>query len=219
VKAQKMHNSKEQTGFYIRSSSVSGQTHKGEGVMKTPQKTLLIFAIATTLCALLVAVVSAEPAAPNGPIVISKTVSPRVITPDYTGVLTYTVTITNTATPSVLNAYMQDELPTLLSFGQWVTKPTIGTITTTGDAILWTGTLAAPPTSGPGTPHVLTFVFTANLPGPESMSLVLAKNEIVNTAYAGRMEGTNFIPEASDTAITRIRRFIFLPLVVRSSSQ
>jgi len=189
--------------------------------MKIAQKILLVFVIVTALCALLMAVVSAEPTAPDGTIVISKTVSPQVITLDYTGVLTYTITMTNTAAPSVLNAYMQDKLPTLLSFGQWVTQPTVGTITTTGDTILWTGTLAAPPSGGspPVNPYVLTFVFTARLPGPESMSLLLAEDEIVNTAYAGRTEGTNFIPEASGIAITHIRRFIFLPLVLRNFSQ
>ncbi len=47
--------------------------------MKIPQKTLLIFAIVAALCAVIVAVVNAEPAVPNGDIVISKTVSPQVI--------------------------------------------------------------------------------------------------------------------------------------------
>lgn len=189
--------------------------------MKTPQKTLLIFAIATTLCTLLVAVVSAEPVAPNGPVIISKTVSPQIIDLNYSGVLTYTITMTNTATPAIQNAFMQDTLPTLLSFNAWVQQPTVGTITRTGNTILWTGPLASPPSGGtpPGSSYVLTFTFTVNLPGPESMTLLLDDGKIVNTASAGRMDGTLYIIEDSDTAITRIRRYIYLPLVMRNFTQ
>ena len=188
--------------------------------MKASQKTLRIFVIATALCALLVAVVSAEPEAPNGPIIISKTVSPHRITLDYAGVLTYTITVTNTAAPVVPNAFMEDTLPTLLSFGEWVSRPTVGTITQLGDTILWTGSLAAPPTSAlPTNPNVLVFVFTAELPDPESISLLLADGKIENTAYAGHIDGTIYIIEDADSAITRIDRRIFLPLVMRAFTQ
>lgn len=188
--------------------------------MKASQKMLLIFGIVATLCALLVAVVNAGPVAPNGPIVVSKTVSPQVIDLNYRGVLTYTIIMTNTTSPVVLNAYMEDTLPPLLSFGEWLTSPTVGTLTQVGDTILWTGTLAAPPAGGspPVTPYVITFTFTANLPGPESMTLLLA-NGIVNTAAAGHMDGTLYIVEDSDTAVTRIRRSIYLPLVMRNVAQ
>lgn len=188
--------------------------------MKSPQKTLLILALVTALCALLVAVVNAEPAVPNGPVIISKTVSPQVIDLNYRGVLTYTVTMTNTATPVVLNAFMEDTLPPLLSFGEWITSPNIGTLTQVGDTIRWTGTLAAPPAGGapPSSPYVITFTFTVNLPGPESMTLLPADG-IVNTAVAGHMNGTVYIVEDSDTAITRIRRYIYLPLVLRGVPQ
>lgn len=184
--------------------------------MKTPQKTWLIFAIVTTLCALLVAVVSAEPAAPNGPVIISKIVSPEIIEPNYSGVLTYTIIVTNTGTPGILNGFVQDTLPILLSFGEMLQQPAIGTTTVTGDSFLWTGIIPAP--SGANL-NVLTFVFTANLPGPESVSLLLGENHIANTATVGHMDGTNYIVEASDTAITRIRRYIYLPLVMHNFTQ
>ena len=184
--------------------------------MKTPQKMLLIFGIVAALCALIVTIVGAEPAAPNGPIVISKTVSPQVIDLNYRGVLTYTIVVSNTATPVVLNAYMKDTLPPLLTFDEWVTSPTVGTLNQVGDTILWTGTLPAPPSNPtPYMPNVITFTFTANLPGPESMTLLLG-NGIVNTAVAGHTDGTINIVEDSDTAITRIRRSIYLPLVIRN---
>lgn len=187
--------------------------------MKILQKTSLVLGIVAALCALMVTVVSAEPAAPNGPIVISKTASPQVIDLEYRGVLTYTITVTNTAIPVVLNAYMKDTLPPMLTFSEWVTRPTIGTLTVVGDTILWTGSLPAPPgMPTPTTPNIITFTFTANLPGPESMTLLLA-NGIVNTAEVGHMDGTVYIVEDSDSAITRIRRSIYLPLVMRNFAQ
>jgi uncharacterized repeat protein (TIGR01451 family) len=183
--------------------------------MRASQKTLFIFTILAALCVLAVAIVDAAPAAPNGAIIISKTVSPQLIEPDYTGVLTYTITVTNTASPGVLNAYMEDTLPTLLSFGELVEKPTIGTTEVTGETISWTGRLPAPSEVNPS---VVTFVFTAELPGPESIGLLLAENQIVNTARAGHIDGT-FIIEDSDTAITRICRHIYLPLVMSDFMQ
>lgn len=184
--------------------------------MKTLKKLLLIVGIGAALCASMVTMVSAEPAAPNGPIVISKTVSPQVIDLDYRGVLTYTITVSNTATPVVLNAYMKDTLPPLLTFGSWVTSPTVGTLTQVGNTILWTGTLPAPPSNPtPVSPNVITFTFTANLPAPASMTLLLGSG-IVNTAEAGHMDGTVYVGEDTDTAITRIRRSIYLPLVMRN---
>jgi uncharacterized repeat protein (TIGR01451 family) len=189
--------------------------------MKTSQKTLTVLIVLVALCALIVAVVSAAPAAPNGPITISKTVSPKEITLDYTGVLTYTIMVTNTATPGVLNAFMEDTLPTPLSFGEWVEQPLFGTMSLVGDTILWTGPIAAPPVVVPPVdpPNVLVFVFTANLPGPESITLLLTNGKIENTAYAGHMDGTVYIVEDSDSAATTIRRYIYLPLVMRELAQ
>lgn len=71
----------------------------------------------------------------------------------------------------------------------------------------------------PVSPHVLTFVFTASLPGPESMNLLLADGKIVNTAYAGRIEGTYYFIEDSDSVIICICRRIFLPLALQDFSQ
>jgi uncharacterized repeat protein (TIGR01451 family) len=183
--------------------------------MRASQKTLFIFTIMVALCVLAVAVVDAAPSVPNGPIIISKTVSPEVIDLNYTGVLTYTITMTNTDIPVALNAYMEDALPTPLSFGELLEEPVVGTTEVIGNKITWTGVLPAP--SGADL-NVLTFVFTAELPGPESISLLLAENQIVNTAYAGHIDGT-FIIEDSDTAVTRIHRYIYLPLVMRNFAQ
>ena len=188
--------------------------------MKTLQKPLFIFAIAAALCILIVAVVSAAAEAPNGPIIISKTVSPQVIAPNYTGVLTYTITVTNTAAPAIQSAFMEDTLPTLLSFEAWVDTPDFGTITQVGDTIMWTGALPAPPTvPTPAKPNILVFVFTVRMPGPESMATLLRDGMIVNNAYAGRMDGTVHIVEDSDRATTHIRHYIFLPLVIRNLAQ
>jgi uncharacterized repeat protein (TIGR01451 family) len=176
--------------------------------MKTSQKTLAVVAAVVALCALIVAGVSATPAAPNAPITITKTVSPQVIKPDYAGVLTYTITLTNQAAPDVLNAVMTDTLPTLLSFGAWVTQPTGAT--NIGDTITWTGTVPAPPN------NTVVFVFTAQLPGPETMTLLVAEGQIVNTAYLGHLDGTVILPDGSASATTRFYRYLFLPLVMRN---
>jgi uncharacterized repeat protein (TIGR01451 family) len=172
--------------------------------MKTSQKTLTIVAMVAALCLLIVASVLAAPSAPNA-VTINKTVSPQVIKPDYTGVLTYTITLAND-TAVVSGIVMTDALPTLLSFGAWVTQPS-GAINV-GDTITWTGTITA------GSPVQL--VFTAQLPGPETMTLLVAEGEIVNTAYLGHLDGTVILPDDSDSATTRFYRYIFLPLVMRN---
>jgi len=175
--------------------------------MKTSQKTLIIVAIAVALCLLIAASVLAAPSAPNA-VTISKTVSPQVIKPDYAGVLIYTITLAND-TDVVSGIVMTDALPALLSFGTWVTQPP-GALNV-GDTITWTGTITA------GSPVQL--VFTAQLPGPETMTFLVAEGQIVNTAYLGHLDGTVILPDDSDSAITRFYRYIFLPLVMRSFAQ
>ncbi|MGC9397379.1 MAG: hypothetical protein ACP5J4_21245 [Anaerolineae bacterium] len=175
--------------------------------MKTSQRTLTVVAIAVALCLLLAASVLAAPSAPNA-VTISKTVSPQVIKPDYTGVLTYTITLEND-TDVVSGIVMTDALPTLLSFGTWVAQPP-GAFNV-GDTITWTGSITV------GSPVQL--VFTAQLPGPETMTLLVAEGQIVNTAYLGHLEGTVILPDDSDSAITRFYRYIFLPLVMRNFTQ
>lgn len=172
--------------------------------MKTSQRTLVAVTIAAALCLLIAASVLAAPSAPNA-VTISKTVSPQVIKPDYTGVLTYTIVLAND-TGVASGLVMTDALPTLLSFGAWVTQPT-GAINV-GDMITWTGTLTA------GSPVTLTF--TALLPGPESMTFLVDDGQIVNTAYLGHLVGTVIFPDDSDSAITRFYRYIYLPLVMRN---
>jgi len=185
--------------------------------MKTPQKLSLIFGIVAALCALMVAVVSATPAAPNGPIVISKTVSPQVIDINYTGLLTYTITLTNTAQQGV-NSVLTDALPIGLSFNEWVSYPTFGTRTVVGNVITWTGQIPAQPVNIPpgNVPNVVTFVFTAKFPDPATATLYL-KGPIVNTAYISTSQGTD-----SASAVTNVlgyRRYIFLPLVMNNFEQ
>lgn len=182
--------------------------------MKTLQKTLLVFVVFAALCALMVAVVNAAPAAPNGPIAITKTVSPKVIDVNYTGLFTYTITLTNTAQQG-LNAVMTDVLPIPLSFNGWVSQPTIGTLTQVGDVITWTGLIPAKPVVVPPTapPNVVTIVFTAKLPDPGSATFVL-RGPIVNTAYVSSSGGTD-----SASASTTVMRYIYLPLVMRNVAQ
>jgi uncharacterized repeat protein (TIGR01451 family) len=176
--------------------------------MRTSQKTLLIIAIVAALCALLVVVATAAPAAPNA-VTITKTVSPQTISPDYTGLLTYTIRLTND-TGSATGIVMTDTLPTLLSFNAWVQQPNTGTTIRVGDTITWTGDIAA------GSPVQL--IFTAKLPGPETMTLLVAEGKIVNTAYLGHLDGTVILPDDSASATTRFYRYLFLPLVMRNSA-
>ncbi|HOU11871.1 MAG TPA: hypothetical protein PKZ84_02040 [Anaerolineae bacterium] len=174
--------------------------------MKTLQKTLLVFVVFAALCALMVAVVNAAPAAPNGPIAITKTVSPKVIDVNYTGLFTYTITLTNTAAQG-LNAVMTDVLPIPLSFNGWVSYPSFGTRTVVGDVITWTGLI--PPIGQ----NVVTLVFTAKLPDPGSATFVL-RGPIVNTAYVSSSGGTD-----SASAGTTVMHYIYLPLVMRNVAQ
>lgn len=174
--------------------------------MKTSNKTLAVVAIAVALCLLIVASVVAAPSAPNA-VTITKTVSPQVIKPDYTGLLTYTITLLNDT--GTAPAFMTDTLPTYLSFNAWVQRPT-GALAV-GDVITWTGNLVA------GSP--VTLIFTAKLPDPESMTPLIAEGEIVNTAYVALMDGTVILPPVdSDSATTRFYRYIYLPLVLRNTT-
>ncbi|HQE93345.1 MAG TPA: hypothetical protein PLH19_02130 [Anaerolineae bacterium] len=176
--------------------------------MKTSQRTLITAALVVILCALFVAGISAAPAAPNGPVTINKAVSPQIIEPTYTGVLTYTITLTNDYTETVENAIMTDTLPTALSFGGWVTQN--GAINV-GDTITWTGRITAETS--------LDFVFTAQVPGPETLQGLIDEG-IVNTAYLGHLDGTVILPGSiSDSATTRFYRYLFLPLVMRNFAQ
>jgi hypothetical protein len=49
--------------------------------------------------------------------------------------------------------------------------------------------------------------------------LLLPAKKSGGAKYAGHMDGTLCIIEDSDSATTRIRRYIFLPLVVRNFIQ
>lgn len=169
--------------------------------MKTSQKTLLTMAIVTALCILLVAVVTAA-APPPDVVTIDKTVSPQLIERDYTGVLTYTIVVTNNHTETVEMGVV-DTLPTALSFGDWVTQ---GEAIVVGDTITWTGSISAT--------ESVTIAFTAEL--PEDMTLLVSEGEIVNTAELGYLEDTAILPYSSDSATTRFYRYIFLPLVMRN---
>jgi len=173
--------------------------------MKTSQRTWGVVVIAAALYLLVAASVLAAPSAPNA-VTISKTVSPQLIKPDYAGVLTYTIVLAND-TGVASGLVMTDVLPTLLSFGTWVTQPA-GAVNV-GDTVRWTGALTA------GSPVTLTF--TALLPGPESMTVLVNNGQIVNTAYVGHLEDTVIIIDDSDTAITRFYRYIYLPLVMRNA--
>jgi len=172
--------------------------------MKTSQRILVVVAIAAALCLLVAASVLAAPAAPNA-VTVSKTVSPQLIKPDYAGVLTYTIVLANDSGVAS-GLVMTDVLPTLLSFGTWVTKPA-GAVNV-GDTITWTGAITAE--------SPVQLVFTALLPGPESMTFLVGEGQIVNTAYLGHIEGTVIMPDDSDSAITRFYRYIYLPLVMRN---
>lgn len=179
--------------------------------MKTSQKTLVIVFVLAALCALMVAVANA---APNGPITITKTVSPQVIDINYTGLLTYTITLTNT-TQQGLNAVMTDTLPVGLSFNGWVSYPTFGTRTVVGNVITWTGQIPAKPGVVPpvAPPNVVTIVFTARFPDPATATLYL-KGPIVNTAYVSTSQGTDSASAVTD--VLGYRRYIYLPLVMRA---
>ncbi|MFN2284711.1 MAG: hypothetical protein ACK2UQ_09835, partial [Anaerolineae bacterium] len=134
-------------------------------------------------------------------VTIEKTAEPTVMDAVANGVITYTVTLANPGTEDAIDVMFEDVLPTMLSFGNWVSQPT-GAINV-GDTITWTGTVPAESS--------VVFAFTANLPGSDTISLLLAEGSVTNTAtfeYAGG------VGEASAT--TNFYRYIYLPLVMRA---
>ena len=137
----------------------------------------------------------------GAPVTIAKTAEPTAMDAVANGVITYTVTLANPGTDDATDVMFEDALPTMLSFGSWVTQP--AGATNVGDTITWTGTVPAE--------DEVVFVFTANLPGINTISLLLAEGSVTNTAtfeYAGG--------SGSDDATTRFYRYIFLPLVMRA---
>ena len=175
--------------------------------MKSTQKTLFVVAIVAALCALLVAGVTASASTPD--VTIGKTVSPTVIEPTYTGVLTYTVTLTNNYTDTIANVEMWDVLHPMLSFGEWVTAEPDNFVDA-GNIISWTTSISAETT--------ITFTFTAELPLPQTMTLLVAEGKIDNTAYFSVVFGDEpdtILIAKQATATTRFYRYIFLPLVMR----
>jgi len=177
--------------------------------MKTSQKTVAIVAIAVAVCLLIVASVVAAPAAPD--VTISKSVSPRTINADYTGVLTYTITLTNHYTDTIEDVQMWDVLHPMLSFGAWITDEPANFVEA-GNIISWTTDLEEE--------AVLTFTFTAQLPGPQTMQTIMMQDgEIVNTAYFSFPYEDTIVIGTPATATTRFYRYIFLPLVMRSFAQ
>ncbi len=132
---------------------------------------------------------------------IEKTAEPTVMDAVAGGVITYTVTLANPGTEDAVDVMFEDVLPTMLSFGNWVSQPT-GVINV-GDTITWTGTVPAEDS--------VEFAFTATLPGSDTISLLLAEGEVTNTATFEYLGGSG-----SDDATTRFYRYIYLPLVMRA---
>lgn len=134
-------------------------------------------------------------------VTITKTAEPTVMDAVANGVITYTVTLANPGTENATGVVFTDTLPIMLSFGSWIEQPTGAT--NIGDVIAWTGTV---PAEGS-----VKFVFTANMPGADTISLLLAEGAVTNTAtfeYAGG--------SSSASATTRFYRYIYLPLVMRA---
>ena len=136
---------------------------------------------------------------PAATLTIYKTVSPEVMKAVPNGVLTYTITLSNTDTMAVPGVMMTDTLPTLLSFGSWVEQP--AGATNVGDTIMWTGSVL----------DSVEFVFTALLPSQETITLLLAEGQVVNTATFTYLGGSG-----SASATTRFYRYIYMPLVMKN---
>lgn len=136
----------------------------------------------------------------GAPVTIEKTAEPVVMDAVANGVITYTVTLSNPGTDPATDVVFEDVLPTMLSFGSWIQQPA-GAVNV-GDTITWTGTV---PAEGS-----VKFIFTAQLPGSDTISVLLAEHQVTNTAtfeYAGG--------SGSDSATTRFLHYIYLPLVMR----
>ena len=137
----------------------------------------------------------------GAPVTIEKTAEPTAMDAVANGVITYTVTLANPGTDDATDVMFEDVLPTQMSFGSWITN-TAGAINV-GDTITWTGTVPAEDS--------VVFVFTANLPDAETISLLLAEGSVTNIAtfeYAGG--------DGEASATTNFYRYIYLPLVMRA---
>ena len=134
-------------------------------------------------------------------VTIEKTAEPTAMDAVANGVITYTVTLANPGTEDAIDVMFEDVLPTLMSFGSWVTQPT-GAINV-GDTITWTGTVPAEDS--------VVFAFTATLPADETITLLIAEGGVTNIATFEYVGGTG-----SDSATTNFYRYIYLPLVMRN---
>ena len=132
---------------------------------------------------------------------IEKTAEPTVMDAVANAVITYTVTLSNPGTIDATGVVFEDVLHPMLSFDEWVEQPAGATVV--GDTITWTGTVPAEDT--------VEFVFTVQLPGPQTITLLLAAGKITNTATFVYPGGSG-----SASATTNFYRYIFLPIVMRA---
>lgn len=128
----------------------------------------------TVLCA------AAEPE-----VSISKSVSPAGIV-DYHGVVTYTVSLTNSSPASDPSVVLTDTLPAEVDFESWVTQPAGAVVT--GDQITWAGEVAGE--------SVTSFVFRAVHTGGYG-DLVVNTAEFDGTLDAGTAEASFNVEETS----------------------
>lgn len=110
------------------------------------------------------------------PLTIEKT-GPESVAWAANEVLTYTITLTNPNAFAVTDVRVEDELPALLTFVDWIAQPT-GAVVEDG-VIKWTGEVAAESS--------VEFAFTAKL--PEVQSIFMMPSQIRNLVQFGHTYG------------------------------
>lgn len=143
--------------------------------------------------------IEAEPLVAD--LTIFKDVEPAVDVP-LGGVVTYTITLSNSGNGTALGAVLTDVLPVEMDFGEWIVQPA-GAVQV-GDTVQWTGSV------GPEADIVL--VFSA-IVGTDP---AYYSRTVVNTAEFTSSNAGTGSDQAACTLEDRPRYWAYLPLVARS---
>ncbi len=119
------------------------------------------------------------------PLTMAKDATPDTNVP-YHGVVTYTVTLTNTTLADIPNVFFTDTLPSAVDFSSWINQPAGAGVA--ADEITWNGTVTAN--------TALSFVFSVNHVGNYG-DVVINTAEFTEGSLSGNADATFEVVEAT----------------------
>jgi uncharacterized repeat protein (TIGR01451 family) len=117
------------------------------------------------------------------------------------GVVTYTITLSNTGNGAAEGVVLTDALPIEVDFGGWVLQPA-GAVQA-GDTVTWTGSVAAG--------AEITLIFTATV----GTDPAYYDRTVLNTAAFSSSNARSGSDDAALTLGSQARYRVYLPLVAR----